>query len=362
MAPKLPDRVVAPALALASIALYLGSALGRAASESGQAELAREILGGRLPPSDSPVAALFVVPFLTAIEPAYAQAVAAAVAGGLSAAPTYLVLRRIGAPAKVAFAVTAFAIAGSALWYGSVEARDAYVAQSVAVLFATFALLAAVEGRPAWLVGLLLAAAALSRAPVGLAAFGLAIVSSMYRQRPLWRSALFLAIGFAPFIVFAVNVASRWIGALGDGTLYLGNIPRHVYAMGMQAPEYVGDGTFFVRPLLVGTSLLLTSPVLVYAVAALRYLRSYPEVRALALAAALPLLATVLGADLGAPQFGYRLVLDTLPFLLPLAALGGAWSGTAWGGMRWTFIATVLWSIAANLYGLIAVVHLGVAR
>ncbi len=359
---RVPDIVVAPALALLAVALYLGSALGRGASESGQAALAAAILAGRLPPTQVPVPPLFVVPFLVAVDAAYAQAIAAAVAGGVSAGAAYLVLRRIGAPATVALTVTTFSIAGTALWFNSVDARDASLAQCVAVLLSTLALLAAIDGRPAWLAGFLLAAAALSRPPVALAAAGLAVLSTLYRQRPLAKSVVLTALGLLPFVAIAAPFAPSWYEAVAGGALSLANLPRHLYAVAMQAPEYVGDGLLFVRPLAIGTSLLLTSPALVYAVAALRYLPGLAEVRALALAATLPLLLDVLQQDVGSPQFGYRLALDAQPFLLPLVALGGAWDGAAWGRMRWPFVATVLWSVAANLYGVVTILHLGLAR
>ncbi len=360
---RVPDTLVAPALALGAIALYVGSALGKGASESGQARLAAEILAGRMPPTNVPVPALFVAPFLfVAGDAAYAQAMAGAVAAGLAAAATYLVLRRIGAPAPVALTVTWFSIAGTALWFDAVAARDAYLAQCVAVLLSTLAVLAAIDGRPAWLAGLLLAAAALSRPPVAFAAAGLALLSHLYRQRSVAKSVAFTALGLLPFVAVAVAFAPSWSDALAGGSLALSNIPRHVYAAVMQSPEFVGDGALFVRPLWVGTSLLLTSPTFVYAVAALHYLPKFAEVRALTLAAALPLLLIALGDDIGAPQFGYRQVVDAQPFLLPLIALGGAWDGQAWVRMRWTFVASVLWSIAANLYGVVTVLHLALAR
>jgi hypothetical protein len=357
------DQIIASALALAAIGLYLLSGLGRSASETGVAQSAAqilaELLAGSTPAAPS-VPAFFLVPFVAAADPPLAQAVAAVTAGGLSAMATYLLIRRLSAPRRIALTVTCFSIAGTALWFGSVDARDAYVEQSVALLLSTLALLAAVDGRPAWMAGLLLAGAALSRPPLALAAPGLALLSSMYRQRPLLLSALFLSIGFAPVFMLPGTAPEGWLKTLE--TLSPDHLLRHLFAAAMQGPEYVDSAFLFVRPLWIGTSLLLTSPALVYAVAALRHVRGYAEVRALTLAATPVLLLNVLQGDIGAPQFGYRLALDAQCFLLPLVALGGAWAGAAWGKMRWTFVASVLWSIAAQAYGLVAILHLGLVR
>src|SRR5688572_15906707 len=105
---KLSDHVIASALALAAIGLYIAWGLGRAASETGVAQIAAqmlaEILAGRTPAAPS-VPAFFLVPFVSAADPPLAQAVAAVTAGGLSAMATYLVIRRLSAPRRIAFTV-----------------------------------------------------------------------------------------------------------------------------------------------------------------------------------------------------------------------------------------------------------------
>src|SRR2546428_14001961 len=82
---SLPDRIVAPLLALGTIALYLVSAIGRGASESGYARLGLQILAGTMPPTETPMPAVFTVPFLVTGDPVLAQTFACAIAGGLSA-------------------------------------------------------------------------------------------------------------------------------------------------------------------------------------------------------------------------------------------------------------------------------------
>ncbi len=391
------DRLVALALAAAAILLYVASGLGHPTTSDYYASLAEALRQGRwwldtapahlsqvLSCADGrfcvphlPMPALLVLPFLVVFEPGVAQSLAAAVAGGLCAAPAYLVLRRIGAPMRVALLVTTFGIAGTALWFSSADGGAEFLAHAVAVLFGSLALLAALDRRPAWLVGALIGAALLSRAPVGLAAPGLAILSSMYRSKPLASTIALAALGLAPFVGIAILYdLARWGVAWDEGYLRiaaadpsfdqglfsLAYLPRHFYAIVVQAPDYVDQALLFLRPSWIGVSLLLTSPALVYALAALRYLAPYPEARALALAAMLPLVPNLLQGSIGAPQFGYRFSLDAQAFLLPLVALGAGWRGGSWGAPRLGFVLAVAWSILANLYGVIAIIQLAYVR
>lgn len=133
-------------------------------------------------------------------------------------------------------------------------------------------------------------------------------------------------------------------------------LPRHFYAMLMQAPEFVDGTLLFARPHWWGVSLLLTSPAFVFAFAA----RGRPEVAPLALAAALPLLLDALHGTTGFAQFGYRFSLDAQAFALPLLAIGACWRDGAWrprppGAYRFL----IVWSALANLYGVLVISFLG---
>jgi hypothetical protein len=314
------------------------------------------------------------VPILGA---AAGQTIASQLAAGLSAAPGFLVLRRIGAPARTAIAVTAFGAAGTTLLFSASDGRAWYMAHAVAMLFASLALLVALRGGPPWLAGGLLALATLSRFPEVLAAPGLALLASRVRREPLLRTAALLAAGAAPFATLEVAYdLARWGAPTEDGftrlaavdayfqhgLLSLAYVPRHLYAMFVQAPDFVDGSLLFIRPTWLGESLVLTSPALFLAAGALVARRARPEVGPLALAASLPLVPDVLHGTVGFAQFGYRFSLDAQPFLLPLVALGAGWAGGAWREPSLLFVVLASWSVIANLYGALAIIQLQYVR
>lgn len=391
------DRAIAAYLALATVALYLVSGLGHPTVYDYDARLALSLSQGKwwleeaprhlseLVPCGpgrycvhlAPLPSLLVMPFLLVFSNGTAQTVASAIVGGLVAAPAFLAVRQLGAPLSVAIATTVFGVAGTTLWFNASDGRAWFFAHAATVLFASLAVLAALRGRPAWAVGALLGASALARLPLFLAAPALAMLVARRRAEPFPRVVLLGAVGLAPFaaLQIAYNML-RW-GVPWDagyvllnegepfythGFFSLAYIPRHVYAMLMQAPDFVDGTLLFARPSWMGTSLLLVSPALVYAVAALGKWRFRPEVVPLALGALLALLLDVTFAATGFAQFGYRYFHDAQAFVVPLVAVGAAWDDGRWRPPPWTFLAAVGWSVAANLYGVVAITHMGYIR
>ncbi|MGH2500346.1 MAG: hypothetical protein ACRDF0_09715 [Candidatus Limnocylindria bacterium] len=387
------DRAIAAYLALAAIAIYLLSGLGHATVYDYDARLAVSLSQGRwwleeapthlselVPCGEgrycvhlAPLPALLVMPFLPFFPNGVAQTIASAVTGGLVAAPTFLTVRHLGAPLRLAVAVTVLSLLGTTLWYNASDGRAWYFAHAAAVLFASLAVLAAVKGRPAWVVGALLGAGALARLPLFLAAPALAVLVARQRQEPLPRVVLLGAAGLAPWIAVQLGYnLLRWgvpwdagyvrLNEVGPfythGLFSLAYVPRHLYAMLMQAPEFVDGTLLFARPSFMGTSLLLVSPALLWAVAALGKWRTRPEVLPLAAAVVLTLSLNVTFTATGFSQYGYRYFHDAHAFVIPLVAIGAGWSG-GWHPPRWTFVAVVAWSVIANLYGVVAFTHLG---
>jgi hypothetical protein len=386
------DRAIAAYLALGAIALYLLSGIGHPTVYDYDARLAVSITQGKwwieeAPPWLSelvpcgvgrwcvhlaPLPALLVMPFLLFFSDGTAQTVASAVTGGLIAAPVYLSVRRLGAPRSIAIATTVFTIAGTTLWVNASDGRAWYFAHAAAVLFASLAVLSALDGRPAWLVAGLLGVGALARLPLFIAAPALALLVARRRDEPLPRVALFGVLALAPFAAAQVGYnLLRW-GVPYDagyvrlseiepwytqGLLSLSYIPRHLYAMLMQAPDFVDGTPFFVRPKWIGTSLVLVSPGFLFAAAALGKWRQRPEVPLFALAAFLALLPDITFGAVGFAQFGYRYFHDAQAFVTPLVAIGAGWHDGQWRRPPWTFLAIVAWSVLANLYGVLAIIH-----
>lgn len=385
-------------LALGAIALYLVSGIGHSTVYDYDARLAASLLEGKwwveeapswlselVPCGEgrwcvhlAPLPALLTMPFLAFLSGGAAQTAASAVTGGLVAAPTYLALRRLDAPRAVAVAVTVFAIAGTTLWFNASDGRAWYFAHAAAVLFASLAVLAALDGRPAWAVAALLGAAGVARLPLFVAAPALALLVARRRDEPLPRVVVLGAAGLAPFVAAQVGYnLLRW-GVPYDagyvrlnevepfyteGLLSLAYVPRHLYAILMQAPEFVDGTPFFVRPSWMGTSILLVSPAFAYAFAALGRWRERPEVPLLALAALLALAPNLTFAATGWAQFGYRYLHDAQAFLIPLVAVGAAWRSGGWRERPSSgFTALLVWSVVANLYGVVAITHFGYVR
>lgn len=101
------------------------------------------------------------------------------------------------------------------------------------------------------------------------------------------------------------------------GMLDLRNIPLHLYTLFFMPPDF--SSVFpFVRPSPYGLSVILTSPLFFYAVSAKRNFL----VKASWLAVLLIAAADFLWFSQGYVQFGYRYLLDFIPFLMILLAYG----------------------------------------
>lgn len=319
-----------------------------------------------------PLPALLVLPFTTTFAGPTAQTLASAILGGAAAGPVYLSLRRLGAPLSTAALVTVFAMIGTDLYFTSADGRSWYLSHAAGVLFASLALLLALDGRPGWVVGVALGAAALSRFPLALAAPGLALLVARVRGGGFPRALALLVAGALPFaaaeaaydLVRFGTVTETGYAALAEGDPYfpygllsLAYVPRHLYAILFQAPVFV-DGAFaFVKPSRLGESVLLVSPAFLFALGAIRHRRA--EVLPLVLAGALPLGLDVLHGTTGFTQFGYRYLLDAQPFLLPLVAIGASWTSDGWTSSRRPLVVAIAYSIVANVYGAIAIIRFG---
>ena len=77
---------------------------------------------------------------------------------------------------------------------------------------------------------------------------------------------------------------------------------------------------------------------------------------AVALAALLALVPDIFHGTVGFQQFGYRFSIDAQPFLVMLALMGAARSGTTWRTRpSWAFALVVILSILINVYATIAI-------
>jgi len=98
----------------------------------------------------------------------------------------------------------------------------------------------------------------------------------------------------------------------------LRNIPLHLYTIFALPPKFIGDGSMF-RPSEYGMSALLTSSPFIFAALTRR---SNPLRIASWIAIPLVAIPTLMYYSQGWVQFGYRYLMDYLPFIMILVALG----------------------------------------
>ena len=211
----------------------------------------------------------------------------------------------------------------------------------------TFACLLELWGaRRAWLIGLLAGAAFLTRAPLAFAVpfYALLLWRTEDRLRlPTipWRRWIWLALGFAPSIVFffAYNVvrfdspfeSGYALATLPDwlerqralGLFAFAHVSMNVDYLFTRLPTIIPEPPFF-RPDGLGMSVLITSPGLLFAVRA-----DWRDRRAwwLAGAAIAVLIPSLLYYGGGWLQYGYRYFLDSVPFVIALCGLAAVRRG-----------------------------------
>ncbi len=322
-----------------------------------------------------PLPAILSIPLLF-LGTATAQDIVSQVCGGASASVLYLALRAYGAPRWVAVTGALLSAFGTTLFFTSADGRSWFAAHAVAMLFTTIAFLIAARGGRAWWIGAAIGLAALARLPVAAAVPALGLLAARRSGASFPRTLGRIVAGGLPLLViYAGYNLLRW-GSITDagyarltegdfffdhGLFSLSYIPRHLYAIFIEPPDFVPNVWYFLRPRFVGMSLFLTTPALLFIFAGLQDARRSVAVAATALAAALALAPDLTHGTVGFAQFGYRFSIDAQPFLIALAVGGDA----ARGGAAWKSRPSVLFlvataiAIAFNIYATIAIIRFG---
>ncbi|HLC29411.1 MAG TPA: hypothetical protein VJM51_01350 [Dehalococcoidia bacterium] len=162
---------------------------------------------------------------------------------------------------------------------------------------------------------------------------------------------LYYSYGGVPYSFYLTKnfCLSQDCTALPDPTRFdmldLRNIPLHLYTIFLLPPQFVGGWDVF-RPSWYGMSVLLTSPPFIFA-----FLVKRDDPLKVACWLAIPLVAipTLLYYSQGWVQFGYRYLMDYVPFLLILTALGFE-DNRSPAGTRW-MVALVAVSVLAGFWG-----------
>ncbi len=258
---------------------------------------------------------------------------------------------------------------GTQVWWVTTRGGVWHTGHLVAVILVLL-LIGELFGRQrALLMGLLVGAAFLTRAPLAFAGpvVALWVVRSWAevlgagrslgeRVRALpWADWLWLLLGFAPALVFffwynlerfgsamesgyALATLPEWLELQRQQGLFsLAHVPMNLDYLLLKLPALTS--TFpYLKPDGLGMSVLVTSPGLLLALLAPRRDR---RTWLLLLATVLVLIPTLLYYGGGWLQFGYRYFLDSIPFVWALAAMGVAKRG----GVPWWGWALIGWSI-----------------
>ena len=258
---------------------------------------------------------------------------------------------------------------GTVLWNVTVRGGVWHTAEIVAMGLTFWALIETRRERPRpWLLGLLGGAAFLTRATL---LFALPYYAWVVAGRPtdlpgLRRAlldglvpALQVAIASVPFgLVFFWYNWTRFGSPLetgyelaslpsfletlrAEGLFSIVHLPMNLDYLFLKGPDKLTTTPPFFVPSTLGMSVLLTSPALLVGLWSL--VRS-SEARVIGLIGLLVLLPTLLYYGGGWVQFGYRYLLDSVPFWLVLCAI---WASRR--GVGWLWHLGIAWSMLVNL-------------
>jgi hypothetical protein len=339
-----------------------------------------------------PVPAFLVLPAVWLFGTGFEQAWASILFGALNVVVASQVIRGMGVSRRVRVVLSLVFAFGTIVWYSAQAGSSWHFAHVAAMLFTLLAIRACQRDAHPVLIGLLFAGAIFSRLTVVLAApFFLAyFIDRAAREgdgdgstfghlgveRPaFWRTRFELsrvanlvtaaaAAGVAPAALYLAYDQLRFGSPLQNGYALIPglleedqyrngffsvvNIPRTIYALLLSGPVQVADFPWIQSRRLGGLSIILTTPLFLWAIKARR-----PDWFGVGCwsAVALVLGPILLHADPGGAQFGFRYAQDLYPFLLLLTVrgLGGRISFEAWVAIAIGFLVN-LWGMGSTYF------------
>ena len=112
-----------------------------------------------------PMPAILLMPLVAIFGTSFPQQVASCLFAGLGVGLAWVMLGRLGLDSRVRALLTAVFAFGTTLWYTAETGTAWYISHSVAIMFATAAIVLALDRRWPWLCGVLLGCATLARLP-----------------------------------------------------------------------------------------------------------------------------------------------------------------------------------------------------
>jgi 4-amino-4-deoxy-L-arabinose transferase-like glycosyltransferase len=200
-----------------------------------------------------PGPAVLLMPFVAVFGTSFDESLLSIILASISVSVTWLMLRKVGANKNKALWLTVLFGFGTCLWFIASVGSSWYIAEVVAVLFLTSAIVLTLYQKSYALIGLLLGLATLARLTVVLAfPFFLFIV---YERNSTWKprfkqAAVFLIALAIPLILYVAYNMVRYGTVLDIGyNIIIKNdpnypyglysiyyLPKHIYAIFFQGP------------------------------------------------------------------------------------------------------------------------------
>ncbi len=310
-----------------------------------------------------PMPALLLVPVVLVVGHGFEQAWASILLGAANVAIMSVVIAGMGVSRWTRIVLSLVFGFGTIVWYSAAVGSSWHFAHVVAMFFTLLTIRACQLDARTWLIGLVFAGAVLSRLPLVLATpFLLAYLADRTIREatgdptsfgslgaetpPGWRTRFALRRYLELAIPMGVALGIPLTGYLVYNRLRFGsifengyalipgllqenqykhgffstfNIPRKLYALFLTMPAQAPEFPWIQSRHLGGLSILLTSPIFLWAIKARR-----PDWFGIGawVSVGLILVPILLHADPGGAQFGFRYAQDFYPFIFMLTVRG----------------------------------------
>ncbi|MDP2860702.1 MAG: hypothetical protein Q8N98_03220, partial [bacterium] len=264
--------------------------------------------------------------------------------GALNVGLAWVLLETFGIRLKERAILTVFFGFGTVHWYAAITGTTWFFAHIIAVFSLLLAIILLLKNKQPFLVGLFFGLAALSRHPTLLS-----LPFFLFLLPKEKKSFLFFFLGATPLFSFQLFYNFSRFGDIFNegyldvyrsyidsgfaysfhrffvlpvfphfGYLDIRNIPLHLFTLFFMPPRILPEFPF-LQPSPYGMSVILTSPIFLFSLRA-----NFKEklVKISWLATGLVSFLVFLHFSQGWVQFGYRFLLDFVPFLFILTALG----------------------------------------
>lgn len=306
----------------------------------------------------SPMPAVFLIPFVALFGTTFLQPILSILIGALNVSLCFIVIKKYFNSEGIALLTSILYGFGTIQWYHAEVGSSWYISQIIAMFLIWIMLLESVSKRRLFLIGLFIGFAFLSRIPTIFALiFPLIFLKSDFR---LSKSLLLYFVGISIGVVLyglynffsfgSFLNSGYWLipNVLNEpwyryGIISIKYIPIHFIEIFTSLPKFSTSPPFIIPSIYV-MAIWFTIPAL-FLILRANY-RNLLEKAAL-LSAVLILLLNLMHGSNGFSQFGYRFIMDSIPFLLILIA-----SGIRNSSRFLTWILVTL-SIIVNLWGVV---------